>query len=232
MTRKLLSVLTTVAFASMLAGCSARQEAMQAQADEPQSLEKTLDGIATTMLKEFPETATSLAVSAQQAGGKYADRLADFSSEGLDRRAKLAREMRAGLAKIERAKLSPADQVSYDVVTADLDNTIAGDKFGFGNHGLAAPTPYVVTQIDGAYTVIPDFLDSQHQVKSAPDAEDYVARVRAYATMLDQETARIKAGTAVMEFVATPVQQREGCVALADANLAILAGGRDAAASN
>lgn len=196
MTRKLLSVLTTVAFASMLAGCSARQEAMQAQADEPQSLEKTLDGIATTMLKEFPETATSLAVSAQQAGGKYADRLADFSSEGLDRRAKLAREMRAGLAKIERAKLSPADQVSYDVVTADLDNTIAGDKFGFGNHGLAAPTPYVVTQIDGAYTVIPDFLDSQHQVKSAPDAEDYVARVRAYATMLDQETARIKADAA------------------------------------
>jgi hypothetical protein len=56
---------------------------------------------------------------------------------------------------------------------------------------------------------------------------DNVSRLRAL-----RQTAQIKAGTAVMEFVATPVRQREGCVALADANLASVAGGRDAAASN
>ena len=50
-----------------------------------------------------------------------------------------------------------------------------------------------MTQIHGAYVAIPDFLDSQHPVNTAQDAEDYLSRVRAFATTLDQETAQIKA---------------------------------------
>ena len=37
----------------------------------------------------------------------------------------------------------------------------------------------------------PDFLDSQHAVNTVQDADDYLARVRFFATMLDQETAQI-----------------------------------------
>jgi uncharacterized protein (DUF885 family) len=183
----------SAALACLLVACSSSEEPARAQAEAPPDLARTLDGIVTTMLQESPETATSLAIPEDKAGGKYSDRSTDLSREGMDRRARLGKQLREQLGRIDRTKLSPTDAVTYDVVTADLDNTIAGDRFGFGTYGLTSPTPYVVSQIDGAYTAIPDFLDSQHQVKSKQDAEDYLARVRNFATQLDQESARIGA---------------------------------------
>jgi len=181
-----------------LTACSKREEgepaATRAQAQQASpELKAALDRITTGALKEFPELATSLGVSDELAGGKYANRLSDASVEGQERQAQLMRDSRAELAKIDRATLSHGDMVTYDVVATYLDNAIEGSKFRFGTYGLLPATPYVVTQLSGAYTFIPDFLDSQHQVKNQQDAEDYVARVKAYATVLDQETARAKA---------------------------------------
>src|SRR6185312_7987735 len=52
--------------------------------------------------------------------------------------------------------------------------------------------PYVVSQQGGAYSGVPEFLDSQHKVATAADAEAYLARVRAMARCLRQETERVK----------------------------------------
>ena len=40
-----------------------------------------------------------------------------------------------------------------------------------------AAGPYVVSQQSGAYSALPEFLDSQHQVHNKADAEAYLARV-------------------------------------------------------
>ena len=192
MTRKLVLPALIVS-AALLAACSHREAPQPAQPDPSQSLKSTLDGMVTAFLKEAPEYATSLAASEEIAGGKYADRLNDVSSEGLARRVKIVESARAELNEIDREKLPASDQVSYDVVATSLDDMIAGSKFGFGTYGFTSPQPYVVSQIDGAYVEIPDFLDSQHQVKNEQDARDYLARVKAFATVLDAETARIKA---------------------------------------
>ncbi len=225
MTRKL--VLPALVAVMAFTACSKREEPQSAQAQPPQNLQGTLDGIATSILKEAPEYATTLAVPEKTAGGKYAHRLSDSSAEGLARAVKVARDARASLDRIDREQLPAADQVTYDVVATSADDMIAGAKFGYGTYGFSAPRPYVVTQIDGAYVEIPDFLDSQHQVRNEQDAQDYLARVKAFAAMLDQETARIRAdaakGIVPPDFVIDgAVKQLETFAALAPADTVLV----------
>jgi uncharacterized protein (DUF885 family) len=54
-------------------------------------------------------------------------------------------------------------------------------------------TPYVVIQNVGAYLDIPRYLDSDHPIETAADAEAYLSRLQAYATQLDGELGRIQA---------------------------------------
>jgi uncharacterized protein (DUF885 family) len=225
MTRKL--VLSALVAVVAVAACSKREEPQSAQADPSQELGSMLDGIATSALREAPEYATTLAVSEEIAGGKYADRLSDNSPEGLARQTRVAQDARAALDRIDREKLRAADQVTYDVVGTSVDDMIAGAKFGYGTYGFTAPRPYVVTQIDGAYVEIPDFLDSQHRVQTEQDAQDYLARVKAFATVLDQETARIKAdaekGIVPPDFVIDgAVKQLEAFATLAPADTVLV----------
>ena len=57
-------------------------------------------------------------------------------------------------------------------------------------------TPYVVIQNVGAYLDIPRFLDSDHRIENAGDAEAYLARLQSYAKQLDGELGRIQAARA------------------------------------
>ncbi len=50
----------------------------------------------------------------------------------------------------------------------------------------------MVSQLTGAYQSVPDFLDSQHPVKTRTDADAYLSRLRAFATALDQESERVR----------------------------------------
>jgi uncharacterized protein (DUF885 family) len=54
-------------------------------------------------------------------------------------------------------------------------------------------TPYVVIQNVGAYLDIPRFLDSDHRIESAADAEAYLARLESLAKQLDGELERARA---------------------------------------
>lgn len=188
-----------VAVAALLvlgvAGCGQNEAAREkARVEASAKLKTLLDDVATTALKESPELSSSLGVSEAQAGGKYQNRLSDVSADGLKRQAELASSIAARFDAIDRKALTGQDAASWDVVRGALRYTIDGNKFGYGNFGLnGAPTPYVVSQLSGAYQFIPDFLDNQHPIKNAQDAEDYLARLDAFATTLDAETARVKA---------------------------------------
>ncbi len=149
---------------------------------------EVLDRIATDILRESPEFATSLAASEERAGGRYKDRLSDVSREGLRRLRGIYERGVADLESIDQSALGPQNAVSRDVVLTALRNTIDAARFEYGG---GANTPYVVNQLSGAYTGIPDFLDSQHQIASRDDADAYLARLSGYARMLDQESAMI-----------------------------------------
>jgi uncharacterized protein (DUF885 family) len=154
------------------------------------------------LLNLSPETATSLGLdSGVHAGLK--SQLGDISLAGEAKWGAQVKSMLTRLGTINRATLNPADQIRYDTVRYAAQQGADGLKFpqGGGASGFfGQASPYPVTQQDGAITSIPEFLDSQHQIKNALDAEAYLARVAGMARQLDSETAQITrdAGKGVM----------------------------------
>jgi uncharacterized protein (DUF885 family) len=151
-------------------------------------LNAILDQLATDFLRESPEFATSLSVSEEQAGGRYIDRLSDFSRAGAERTLQIAQAAQTRLQAMNRDSLEARDAVTYDVVTTALSDNIASAAFKSGG---GAQAPYTVTQLTGSYTFIPDFLASQHPVANREQADAYLARLTAYGRVLDQETERL-----------------------------------------
>ncbi len=169
-----------------------------------------LDTFADEIIRIVPEQATSLGLDT----GKYAglkSKLADLSPHADSAWADQVRSMKRRLAGISRASLSEADRIRYDTVGYAADRGIEGTAFKYGGPSAASgffggANPYVVSQQNGAVTAVPEFLDSQHQIRDAADAETYLSRVSAFARQLDQESARIKSdagmGVAPPDFIA------------------------------
>lgn len=151
-------------------------------------LNALLDQLSIDTLREAPEFATSLGVSEEQAGGRYIDRLADVSREGFRRQREIAQRALEQLGTIDRAKLEGQDAVTYEVVKTSLEDGLAAGAFEFGN---GAQSPYVVTQLGGAYTQQPDFLSSRHPITTRDQTEAYLTRLQQYARVLDQESQMI-----------------------------------------
>ncbi|WP_310467450.1 DUF885 family protein [Sphingomonas sp.] len=91
----------------------------------------------------------------------------------------------AGLAAVPEGDLSSSAKLNRDVVLWDLrTSNIGPERFDISN----PQSPYVISQQDGAYFAIPDFLDSAHTIETAADAEAYLSRLAQFATLLDNET--------------------------------------------
>jgi uncharacterized protein (DUF885 family) len=145
------------------------------------------------LLRLSPLTATSLGLDS---GPRLAlkSKWSDGSPAGEAKWAAQVRSMLTRLGTVNRAALSPVDQVRHDTVKHAATMGAEGLKWKFGGAASGfngGTSPYPVTQQDGAITQIPEFLDSQHQIKNAADAEAYVARVAGFARLLEDETAKI-----------------------------------------
>ena len=96
---------------------------------------------------------------------------------------------KAGLAAVRAinpATLSPAAKLNREIVIYDLErNLTAPTRFDLGG----VQSPYMITQQDGAYFEIPDFLDSAHPVETSSDAEAYLSRLAEFPKILDYEMA-------------------------------------------
>jgi uncharacterized protein (DUF885 family) len=184
MTRRGLLGASAAGLALVAAGCT------RGAGSGDTELNALLDRLATDFLREAPEACTSLAVSEEQAGGRYMDRLSDSSKEGKARGIALAERAVADLQAIDRQSLSAQGQVSLDVVLTAVSNQLASSRF---DPGGGATGPYVLSQLTGAYTGYPDFFASQHQVTNRETADAYLARLSAYKTVLDQEIAVLNA---------------------------------------
>lgn len=92
------------------------------------------------------------------------------------------------LRAFRRAGLSAGDLANYDTVEFTLETRSRGAPFEYGEVGR----PYVVSQLTGAYQQVPTFLDKQHKIENKADADAYLARLRAFAKVMDEEIERIK----------------------------------------
>ncbi len=162
---------------------------------EDAKLRALFDKIFEARVDDSPEMASGLGLDT----GKRAalkSQLDDYSAKGkADDLARAKREL-AELATIDKSKLSAASALDLEVVEYGLKNAVAdSERFTFGSAG-GRFAPYVLTQLTGPYQDIPDFLDTRHKIKDAADADAYLSRLSAFATVLDQSLERQKADAA------------------------------------
>ena len=148
--------------------------------------------ISEDLLTSSPQTATTLGLDI----GSHAaarSRLDDRSPAG--RMGTLAPLIRAWpqLQSIDVASLAGRDRSDFETIAwiALMSREIEAQPIGAVD-SYAYPVPYVLSQLTGAYQSTPDFLDSQHPIGSAADAEAYVARLAGFAQEVDHDTGRAR----------------------------------------
>ncbi|MFI4950327.1 MAG: DUF885 domain-containing protein [Caulobacterales bacterium] len=186
------SFLATTAGAALLTAVPALAQ----PAAEDAKLRARLDAMFEAQVDDSPRRATSLGLDK----GKRAalkSRLDDNSSAARARRLERARTWAKDLRAIDRAKLSASSKVDLDVVLYQQEQAVRnGDKWKFGDVG-GNFRPYVISQQSGAYQEIPDFLDSQHKVADAADAEAYLSRLHDFVRAMDEDLTRQRADVAM-----------------------------------
>ena len=179
------SVLRSGTALTMLAasGLSLRQNC--AASPEAAKLNALFDTFMSEALDRQPEGVTSLGLDT----GNRAYQKSLLANRSLDEIAALKQlnvSQLTRLSAIDRKDLSGMDGVNYDVILYGCQQQAQTDKrFQYGAIGTGAP--YVLYQLGGAYQSVPDFLDSQHQIVNKTDADDYLARLSAFGTAMDQE---------------------------------------------
>ena len=192
--RQLLAALAASGSALALPGC-ARSLGSAPLPATPQAL---LDAIAWQLLELGPEGATSLGLDK----GSHADLRAKLGDRSVAGQARLAATLRKALKQVEAispAGLDAETQTSLAVVKSAFGIALDGIALPYGDVAVGGwrNTPYVVIQNVGAYLDTPRFLDGDHPVRNAVDAESYIARLSALPAQLDGELERLKSAGAI-----------------------------------
>ncbi|MBV8970812.1 MAG: DUF885 family protein, partial [Sphingomonadaceae bacterium] len=140
-------------------------------------------------LRQRPEGATQLGLD-KGANADLRAKLSDASDAGRAADKAQTQDQLRRLAMIDRSRLSPSDQLDYDVVKYTRESAAAVQAFDFGGGGYG-PSPYIISQQTGSYQSVPDFLDTKHPVNDAADADAYLSRLTAFGRQLDDQTARL-----------------------------------------
>jgi uncharacterized protein (DUF885 family) len=192
--RRTVLLCSTALAATAMSGSLSRAAAPASESP----LNTLFDGFMAHALHRSPILATQLGLDK----GPYAEtkfRLDDLSLAAVaaDKRT-VSQQLRA-LDAFDRRSLKGEDAISYDTVFYSMRAADAADhryKFGAASTNTAAPrgagVPYVVSQFNGSYQSVPDFLDSQHTIETKNDADAYLSRLTAFAKGLDQETEAVR----------------------------------------
>ena len=143
-------------------------------------------------LQNSPELASSLGLDK---GPNAALKSKLGANTAAERMGDLARNRRAiaALQKIAPGTLSAAAQLNREVVLYLLETrTIPAARFGIDS----VQRPYRLFQQGGAYFETPDFLNTAHTINTTADCDAYLARLSAFATALDEDSAEQRAQAA------------------------------------
>jgi len=153
-----------------------------------------LEQVGSNLLQMYPETATELGLDT----GSGSQLRSKLGNRGADGQAQLADLLRADLGRVQAldpSTLDHATRTTIEVVKSAYQTSLDGFALPYGDVPVGGWrfTPYVVIQNVGAYLDVPKFLDANHPIHNAADAEAYLARLESFATQLDGELERLKA---------------------------------------
>ncbi len=180
------ALLATLAMAGLIPALRSQAAPPPAAPDTPEShaLHDLFDRMVQDSLQRHPDFATSLGLDK----GKLAplkSKLSDASLAAAAQDRKVNQGYLTALRGFDRAKLRGIDVASYDTVLFTVQLSEDGAA-AIPYAGGSISSPYVVSQLGGAYQRIPDFLDTQTSIETAADAEAYLARMQAFAVVMDQ----------------------------------------------
>jgi uncharacterized protein (DUF885 family) len=136
-------------------------------------------------LDRSPIFATSLGVDTGARAHQRGE-VDDNSLAGIVTDKRLHADQLRRLQAFDRNSVSGMDQLNYDIVTFDAQNTVTSDtRYDFGG---GAGNPYTISQLSGLYAQYSDFLDSQQPVETGSDADAYLSRLSQVGKMLDNDS--------------------------------------------
>ena len=197
--REVIAALASVAALPLVSACGGYSAPLPPPPTSPDeaSARVLLDAVAENLLRLAPEGATSLGIDTGARAALRAQ-LTDRSAAGQQR---IANQLRSDLARVnafDASGLSHATRTTFEVVRSAYGTSLEGFALPYGDVAVGGwrNTPYVVIQNVGAYLDIPRFLDTDHRVETAADAEAYLSRLQSYAKQLDGELGRMRAARA------------------------------------
>jgi uncharacterized protein (DUF885 family) len=153
------------------------------------ALSALMDRIFAYFMENNPEFATQLGLDTGPRAG-LRSKLGDYSPAARAHDLAAFRRFKGEMDAIPRAGLSERSRLHYDTLGAINGIALEGlERFDYGNNGFGY-SPYVISQQDGAYQGVPDFLDRAQPLANAADGEAYLARIAAFATALDQNSEK------------------------------------------
>ena len=132
-------------------------------------------------MREYPEFATGVGYPGQNA------RWTDYSLEAIARRKRELNTPLNALRAIDRAKLSPTDQLNYDLFRRNYTDALEESRFP----GELMP----ITQMDGIQQQVPSTI-AQMPAGTVREYEDIVARLRAVPVLVNQTMVLLQRGLA------------------------------------
>ena len=126
---------------------------------------------------------------------RYADQFGDFITDAYfaAERAAAERDL-AALQAIDRSRLGPRDQVSYDVFEWTLRDRLAGLQPDI----LAATAVRPIDHFNGFHTFFPELSSGQGVApfRTLADYENNLKRIDGFVTLIDRAIARMREGVA------------------------------------
>lgn len=182
--RLLLTAAATAVAAPSLA------QAAAAATDADARLNALLDGWFEADIDESPERATNLGLDKGARAG-LSSQLSEAGPDAIRKDRDKAVSRWAALRAFDQTGLSEAGALNYAIAAFGRQTSAETARFAYGS-GPGRPSPYIVTQLSGAYFSTPDFMDNQHRIEDAAGADAFLSRLDAFAGVLDGETAKIR----------------------------------------
>ena len=180
--RLLLTAAATAAVAPSLAHAAA--------SDADARLNALLDGWFEADIDESPERATNLGLDKGARAG-LSSKLGEAGPDAIRKDRDKAISRWATLRAFDQTGLSEAGALNYAIAAFGRETSAETSRFAYGA-GPGRPSPYVVTQLSGAYFETPDFMDNQHRIEDAAGADVFLSRLSAFAGVLDGETDKVR----------------------------------------
>ncbi len=169
-------------------------EELVVQEEPPKTnhLQVNFDQSAIALFQARPHYASVLGVEERLAGGKYSDRLDDYSPAS---EAKLRQQLRQITQQLNQLETTDGVEEDNKMVMRNLNRYFSGNEnFSNGYIDLwMGLSPFIVNQINGPLIDVPNAMVNNHKINSLQDAKDYLARLDGFDAFLQGVMAKLSA---------------------------------------